>query len=95
MELETGSTISCEKVDRDYRIGLRVGLLFVMLATGSIAVFGPILARKLANLSLDGIAFTIIKQFGTGVIISTAFVHVSDGRSLVRLLLTSPIFCIV
>jgi zinc transporter 1/2/3 len=41
-------------------------------------VFGPILLYKLMPKSgaLDTI-FMVIKQFGTGIIISTAFVHVS------------------
>lgn len=68
--------MSCERVDRDYRIGLRVGALFTILGTSSIGVFGPLLIRKVAKLSLDGLIFTMIKQFGTGVLIATSFVHV-------------------
>ncbi|KAK4203957.1 putative zinc-regulated transporter [Triangularia verruculosa] len=64
---------TCEKPQRDYNIKLRVGLLFVMLATSSIAVFTPILISSFV--SPNHIVFTILRQFGTGVIISTAFVH--------------------
>ncbi|KAK3987643.1 hypothetical protein QBC44DRAFT_245352 [Cladorrhinum sp. PSN332] len=64
---------TCERVQRDYNIKLRVGLLFVMLATSSIGVFTPILISSFV--SPKHIAFTILRQFGTGVIISTAFVH--------------------
>ena len=34
--------------------------------------------RKLLKLKLDGTIFTIVKQFGTGIILSTALVHVSN-----------------
>ena len=63
-------------MNRDYNIPLRIGLIFVILATASIGVFGPILL-SLGRFKSSGIAMSIVKQFGTGVIISTALVHVS------------------
>lgn len=42
-----------------------------------IAVFGPILLVRFAHVHPGGYIFTVLKQFGTGVIISTALVHVS------------------
>ncbi|KAL8855358.1 MAG: hypothetical protein Q9178_007990 [Gyalolechia marmorata] len=39
------------------------------------SVFGPVLLVRFANVHPSGYFFTVIKQFGTGVIISTAFVH--------------------
>jgi zinc transporter 1/2/3 len=69
---------TCERVDRDYNINLRVGLLFAMLATSAIGVFSPILVASYVSPSHP--VFTVLRQFGTGVIISTAFVHVSDGK---------------
>lgn len=74
--------VQCEKVQRDYDIPLRIGLLFVILVTSAIGAFGPILVKKLFNLSTEGIIFVIIKQFGTGVIISTAFVHLITHANL-------------
>ncbi|KAL2257050.1 hypothetical protein VTK26DRAFT_730 [Humicola hyalothermophila] len=69
-----GSTeATCERVDRDYNIRLRIGLLFVMLVTSSIGVFSPIVVAN--YVSPGHIVFTILKQFGTGIIISTAFIH--------------------
>lgn len=52
-------------------------------------VFGPILLYRLVPRShmLDTI-FMIIKQFGTGIIISTAFVHVS---AIVSVTMVSPL----
>ncbi len=70
----SSSAQSCARVDRDYNIRLRVGLLFVMLVTSSIGVFTPILVAS--YISPKHAIFTVLRQFGTGVIISTAFIHV-------------------
>ncbi|KAK4234985.1 putative metal ion transmembrane transporter protein [Achaetomium macrosporum] len=70
----------CERVQRDYNVRLRVGLLFVILVTSSIGVFGPILVASWV--SPRHAAFTILRQFGTGVIISTAFVHLLTHAQL-------------
>ena len=56
---------------------LRIGTLFVVLVTSSIGVFLPMGLVKLPSATINVWASTIIKQFGTGVILSTAFVHVS------------------
>ncbi|KAG5420033.1 ZRT1 [Candida metapsilosis] len=66
---------TCERVDRDYDIPLRIGLLFVILVTSAIGSFGPMVLRSVFKMSSENMIITIIKQFGTGVIISTAFVH--------------------
>ncbi|KAL2063756.1 hypothetical protein VTL71DRAFT_5561 [Oculimacula yallundae] len=66
---------TCERVDRDYNIGLRVGLIFVILVTSGFAVFAPMLIERFSKMTLNSIVFTILKQFGTGIIVSTAFVH--------------------
>ncbi|KAM0245455.1 hypothetical protein ACHAP5_005411 [Fusarium lateritium] len=72
---ESGSASSaCQPRKRDYNIGLRVGLLFVILATGALGVFGPILLHKMMPSKLS-LVLLVLKQFGTGIIISTAFVH--------------------
>lgn len=66
---------TCSKVDRDYNIPLRIGSIFIVLATSAISVFLPLLLRRFTKTSMSSIIFMIIKQFGTGVIIATAFVH--------------------
>ncbi|KND92961.1 Zinc-regulated transporter 1 [Tolypocladium ophioglossoides CBS 100239] len=76
-----GSAPQCDTTKRDYNVGLRVGLLFAILATSSIGVFGPILLQKVMPTKLN-LAFTVLKQFGTGIIISTAFVHLYTHASL-------------
>ena len=75
---ESGSTAaSCSLRERDYDLPIRIGTLFVVLVTSGIGVFAPILLSKFPSWSLNGTVFTVIKQFGTGIIIATAFVHVS------------------
>jgi zinc transporter 1/2/3 len=75
-EAESGASSSaCQPRRRDYDVGLRVGLLFVILATGALGVFGPILLHKMMPSKLN-VVLIVLKQFGTGIIISTAFVHV-------------------
>ncbi|KAL9012074.1 MAG: hypothetical protein Q9173_003131 [Seirophora scorigena] len=93
-EREEGSSVEasagasariCTKIDRDYHTGIRVGTLFVMLVTSSIgflAVFGPILLVRFAHVHPSGYIFTVLRQFGTGVIISTAFVHLLTHADL-------------
>ncbi|RYO83404.1 hypothetical protein DL766_006817 [Monosporascus sp. MC13-8B] len=78
---EESTAASCEKRDRDYNIGLRVGLLFVMLAAGLVGSVSPIFLA-MALPPKFGAVFSIVKQFGTGVIISTAFVHLYTHATL-------------
>lgn len=74
---------TCNAPDREYNVNLRVGLLFAIFATSAMGVFGPILLYRLVPRSpiLDTI-FMVIKQFGTGIIISTAFVHLYTHASM-------------
>lgn len=63
--------------DREYNVPLRIGTLFVVLGTSAIGVFAPMLLVKLPFRTINTMTCTGIKQFGTGIIIATAFVHVS------------------
>lgn len=77
-EEESGhSESSCTSNARDYDVPLRIGTLFVILVTSGIGVFAPILLMKLPYAAINGVISTVIKQFGTGIIIATAFIHVS------------------
>lgn len=58
-------------------MGLRIGTMFVVLVTSGIGVFAPLLLTKLPFTSINTTALMVVKQFGTGVVIATAFVHVS------------------
>ncbi|KAI5856877.1 ZIP zinc transporter-domain-containing protein [Tricharina praecox] len=73
---------SCARVDRKYNIPLRIGSIFIVLATSAISVFLPLLLRRFTKVKGSNIAFTLIKQFGTGVIIATAFVHLLTHADL-------------
>ncbi|KAK3181143.1 high-affinity Zn(2+) transporter zrt1 [Lecanicillium sp. MT-2017a] len=78
---EEESAPQCDARPRDYNVGLRVGLLFAVLATSALGVFGPIFLQKALPKNLN-LIFIILKQFGTGIIISTAFVHLYTHASL-------------
>ncbi|PBP22976.1 zinc/iron transporter [Diplocarpon rosae] len=70
-----GASLSCESVDHDYNTGLRIGMIFVILITSGFAVFAPLLLERFSSMKLNSVVFVFLKQFGTGVIISTAFIH--------------------
>ncbi|KAH6886234.1 ZIP zinc transporter-domain-containing protein [Thelonectria olida] len=78
---ESESSASCERTDRDYKIPIRIGMLFVVLVASSIGVFGPILMSNFVQVKTN-LFLTVLKQFGTGVIISTAFVHLFTHASM-------------
>ncbi|KAK2625473.1 hypothetical protein QTJ16_004785 [Diplocarpon rosae] len=71
-----GASLSCESVDHDYNTGLRIGMIFAILVTSGFAVFAPLLLERFSSMKLNSVVFVFLKQFGTGVIISTAFIHV-------------------
>ncbi|OAG41168.1 hypothetical protein AYO21_04548 [Fonsecaea monophora] len=74
--------LNCGLTQRDYDIPLRIGTLFVVLVTSAIGVYAPLLLTKLPFKTVNAIGFTVVKQFGTGVILSTAFVHLYTHASL-------------
>jgi zinc transporter 1/2/3 len=76
------SKVSCDATTRDYNIPLRVGLLFVILFTSAFGVFLPILTTRFNIISQTNIIFVILKQFGTGIVLSTAFVHLFTHADL-------------
>lgn len=73
---------TCERVDRDYDIPLRVGLIFAMLGTSALGAFLPLFLSAVLKLKPDGTIIVIFKQFGTGIIISTVFVHLLTHAQL-------------
>ncbi|KAI4931709.1 hypothetical protein J4E85_004305 [Alternaria conjuncta] len=76
------SEVNCDAPQRDYNIPLRVGLLFVILFTSGLGVFTPVLTRKFNLVGANNIIFVVLKQFGTGIVISTAFVHLFTHAQL-------------
>ncbi|KAL3465023.1 ZIP zinc transporter-domain-containing protein [Aspergillus heterothallicus] len=81
-ESDSSSASACGLRERDYDIPLRIGTLFVVLVTSAIGVFLPMALVKLPNAKVNTWALTIVKQFGTGVILSTAFVHLYTHADL-------------
>ncbi|KAH7325050.1 hypothetical protein B0I35DRAFT_406782 [Stachybotrys elegans] len=75
------SSVTCEAPSRDYNVGLRVGLLFVILATSAIGVFAPILLQRIWPKKFS-LPLMVLRQFGTGIIISTAFIHLYTHAAL-------------
>lgn len=70
--------VSCGLREREYNVGLRIGSLFIVLVTSAIGVLAPLLLHKLVIGSIGANILMAVKQFGTGIIISTAFIHVSS-----------------
>ncbi|KAI0814014.1 hypothetical protein GGR55DRAFT_701764 [Xylaria sp. FL0064] len=78
---ESNHKVECSRRDRDYNIVLRIGLVFAMLATSFIGVTIPIFLKPSLPKRFQCI-FTVLKQFGTGVVIATALVHLFTHASL-------------
>lgn len=74
--------VNCDATIRPYNIPLRIGLLFVILFTSAIGVFLPILTTRFNLIGHNNILFVILKQFGTGIVIATAFVHLFTHADL-------------
>ncbi|KAG9321676.1 hypothetical protein KVV02_004080 [Mortierella alpina] len=65
-----------EAVDRDnYHMSLHIAAVFIILAASTAGVFMPVIASKVRALRISDRVLTLGKQFGTGVILATAFIH--------------------
>ena len=58
-----------------YNLGLHVASLFVVLAVSSLACAFPLLVLKFPRLRIPTRVLFVVRHFGTGVLIATAFVH--------------------
>ncbi|KAK3687097.1 high-affinity Zn(2+) transporter zrt1 [Vermiconidia calcicola] len=72
-----GNTVEsgCARPEYEYNVPLRVGLRFVLLATSALGVFIPVFTERFSSIKTDNAIFIGLRQFGTGIIISTALVH--------------------
>lgn len=59
----------------DYNLGLHVAALFVVLAVSSLACAFPLLVLRFPRLRIPASVLFIVRHFGTGVLLATAFVH--------------------
>ncbi|OBZ82291.1 Zinc transporter 5 [Choanephora cucurbitarum] len=71
--------ISCDmEAETAYNTPMRIGSIFIILVTSAVGIFAPIVLFRIRKPSENGIRNWILtagKFFGTGVIISTAFIH--------------------
>lgn len=54
---------------------LRIMSIFVILITSMLGAFFPIVSRRVKKLHVHESIYTFCRYFGSGVIVSTAFVH--------------------
>ncbi|TQV96459.1 hypothetical protein V2A60_003141 [Cordyceps javanica] len=59
----------------DYNLPLHVGALFIILFVSFTGCAFPLLATKFPSLRIPARFFFVVRHFGTGVLIATAFVH--------------------
>ncbi|KAF9115795.1 high-affinity Zn(2+) transporter zrt1 [Mortierella sp. AM989] len=59
----------------DYNTGLHIASIFIILAASALGVFMPVIASKVRVLRISDRILTLGKQFGTGIILATAFIH--------------------
>ncbi|ODN93442.1 hypothetical protein L198_05307 [Cryptococcus wingfieldii CBS 7118] len=63
--------LACGAVILDnYNMGLHIAALFIILVTSGLGVLVPLISKWLKKVRLSG-----ARHFGTGIIISTAFIH--------------------
>ena len=66
----------CNEVDGgEYDLGLHIGAVFIEIAVSFLGTLIPIIAKKNPRFKISDYIFTLGKNFGTGVILSTAFIH--------------------
>lgn len=59
-------------------IGLRIGAIFILLASSALTTLFPIVTKRVPRLTIPSSAFDFAKYFGSGVIIATAFMHLLE-----------------
>ncbi|KAI8595440.1 Zinc/iron permease [Dissophora ornata] len=58
-----------------YRLHLHIAGVLIILAASAVGVFMPLIAFRFHSLCISPRVLTLGKQFGTGVILATAFIH--------------------
>ncbi|KAJ2723928.1 hypothetical protein GGI07_002306 [Coemansia sp. Benny D115] len=59
----------------DWEKGLHIGAIFIVLVVGGLGSYLPVVGRYVPQLHIPRTALTLGKYLGTGVIISTALIH--------------------
>ncbi|KAK2597349.1 hypothetical protein QQS21_006046 [Conoideocrella luteorostrata] len=74
--LSKRSTCASGGVDKDeYNTGLHTAALFIIWFVSTMGCAFPIMAAKFPGLRIPRRFFFVVRHFGTGVLIATAFVH--------------------
>ena len=73
----TDAKPSCETAanDEDYNLPLHIAAVFIILAVSSTACAFSLVVIKAPRLRIPPTFLFIVRHFGTGVLIATAFVH--------------------
>jgi len=59
----------------DYNLSLHIGSVFIVLAVSSLSCAFPLLVLRFPRLRIPARALFVVRHFGTGVLLATAFVH--------------------
>lgn len=73
-------------------LGLRISAIFVILLASLLGAWFPIFASRGRERRKDSWAFFVAKYFGSGVIVATAFIHVSTLPATLRFHNLTPAF---
>ncbi|KAL8661735.1 MAG: hypothetical protein Q9168_008355 [Polycauliona sp. 1 TL-2023] len=72
----TDKPVACDAGnDFDGRIGVRISAIFVILIGSLFGALFPVFAKYHKGVGVPERAFFIVKYFGSGIIIATAFIH--------------------
>jgi solute carrier family 39 (zinc transporter), member 1/2/3 len=64
--------------DYSGQLGARISSIFVILFVSTGFTVFPVIARKVPKLRIPEYVYIVARNFGTGVIVATAFVHLMD-----------------
>lgn len=70
------------KKGQTWNLKLRIASIFIVFSTSTLGVLCPVFLSRYTKLKNGGYVFTMIQQTGTGVIISTVFIHLLEAAFL-------------
>lgn len=76
------STDDDSSASSDSQFGLKMSSIFVILLVSTLFTIFPLLSRSIKWIKMPLYVYLFAKHFGTGVIVSTAFVHLLDPAYL-------------
>lgn len=73
--IDTSYDKCAEIEDGEYDLGLHIGAVFIEIAVSFLGTLIPLIGKKNPRFQISDYVFSLGKNFGTGVILSTAFIH--------------------